>query len=56
MKDADCVLFLQWALPQIGLRWPGFRKVRGQVCKRVARRVRELGLPDLLAYRLRAPA
>jgi chemotaxis protein methyltransferase CheR len=51
MKDADCAAFLQWALPQIGLRWKGFRKVRGQVCKRVARSVRELGLPDVLAYR-----
>lgn len=51
MKDADCAVFLQWALPQLGLRWQGFRKVRGQVCKRVARRVRELGLPDVHAYR-----
>lgn len=51
MKEADCAAFLQWALPRMGLRWNGFRKVRGQVCKRVARRVGELGLPDVLAYR-----
>jgi len=51
VSDAECVVFLQWALPQLGLRWPGFRKVRRQVCRRVARRVRELGLPDLAAYR-----
>jgi chemotaxis protein methyltransferase CheR len=34
------------------MRWEGFRKVRSQVCKRVARRVRELGLDSLDAYRL----
>lgn len=51
MKDADCAAFLQWALPRMGLRWKGFRKVRGQVCKRIARRMTELGLPDVLAYR-----
>lgn len=51
MKDADCVAFLQWALPRLGLHWPGFRKVRGQVCKRIERRVRFLGLPDAPAYR-----
>ncbi|MGB7542797.1 MAG: protein-glutamate O-methyltransferase CheR [Burkholderiales bacterium] len=51
MKDADCVAFLQRALPRLGLHWPGFRKVRGQVCKRIDRRARELGLPDASAYR-----
>ena len=35
----------------MGFRWPGFRKVRGQVCKRVGRRVKELGLGDLGEYR-----
>jgi chemotaxis protein methyltransferase CheR len=44
MTDAECVAFLQWALPRMGMRWPGFRKVRGQVRKRVSRRLRELGL------------
>ncbi len=53
MTDAECVSFLQWALPQIGLRWSGYRKVRRQVCKRIARRLLALGLPDLSAYRTR---
>jgi len=28
MKDNDCVKFLQWLLPQVQMRWPGFRKVQ----------------------------
>ena len=52
MRDSDCVEFLQWALPQLDLRWPGFRKVRGQVCKRIRRRMQTLGLPDFAAYRV----
>ena len=52
MSDPDCVSFLQWALPRLRLRWSGFRKVRGQVCKRIRRRSRALGLPDLEAYRI----
>lgn len=51
MKDSDCVQFLQWALPEMRMRWPGFRKVRRQVCKRVDRRLRHLGLADVAAYR-----
>jgi len=51
MRDTECIEFLQWALPQIGFRWPGFRKVRGQVCKRVGRRTGELGLDDTASYR-----
>jgi chemotaxis protein methyltransferase CheR len=51
MKDPDCVGFLQWALPRMDLHWPGFRKVRGIVCKRVDRRRRSLGLATLAAYR-----
>jgi len=53
VKDADCIAFLQWALPRLGLHWPGFRKVRRQVCKRIARCMRELGLADVAAYRAR---
>ncbi len=56
MTDADCVALLQWALPRMGLRWPGFRRVRRQVCRRVARRMAELGLPDASAYRARLEA
>ena len=33
------------------MRWVGFRRVRRQVCKRIARRLIELGLQDLEAYR-----
>ncbi len=51
MRDSDCIAFLQWCLPRMGLRWEGFRRVRGTVCKRVARRVRELELEDVEAYR-----
>jgi chemotaxis protein methyltransferase CheR len=42
---------LQWALPRLGLRWQGFRKVRRQVCRRVSRRIAELGLSKADAYR-----
>jgi chemotaxis protein methyltransferase CheR len=51
MKNADCTSFLQWALPRLGMRWAGFRRVRGQVCKRVARRIAALGLKGLTDYR-----
>lgn len=53
MKDADCREFLDWALPRMGFRPAGFRRVRGQVCKRIARRLRALGLPNAAAYRRR---
>ncbi len=51
VSTAECTAFLQWALPQLGLRWPGFRKVRGQVCKRLRRRLEALGLETLSDYR-----
>jgi chemotaxis protein methyltransferase CheR len=50
MKDADCVEFLQRVLPRLHMRWPGFRKVRSQVCKRLDRRLQALSLPGLDAY------
>ena len=53
MRDADCVAFLRWALPRLGYRWRGFRRVRRQVCRRVQKRIAELGLPDVAAYRRR---
>ena len=34
------------------MRWPGFKKVRGQVCKRLSRRLDELKLTDLKSYRM----
>jgi chemotaxis protein methyltransferase CheR len=51
MRDAECVELLQWALPQLELRWSGFRKVRRQVCRRVDRRRAELGLETAREYR-----
>ena len=56
MTDAECVAFLQWALPRLRLRWPGFRKVRRQVRKRLSRRMRALGLASVAAYRERLEA
>jgi chemotaxis protein methyltransferase CheR len=51
MNDAECIQFLQLALPRLQLRWPGFRKVRKQVCKRLRTRLKELGITGLDAYR-----
>jgi chemotaxis protein methyltransferase CheR len=51
MADADLVAFLHWALPRLRLHWPGYRKVRGTVRKRLNRRLRALNLPDLAEYR-----
>ena len=53
MRDGDCVAFLRWALPRLELRWQGFRRPRRQVCRRIRRRLREIGLPHLRAYRQR---
>jgi chemotaxis protein methyltransferase CheR len=50
MTDSECVQFLQWALPRLRLRWAGFRKVRKQVCRRLTRRINELGLSAISAY------
>ena len=51
MNDGECVAFLQWALPQMGRRWVGYRKVRRRVCRRIGRRVTELGYATLADYR-----
>jgi chemotaxis protein methyltransferase CheR len=51
MKDRDCAEFLRWALPRAGLRWDGYRNVRGQVCKRIRRRCARLAIADWTAYR-----
>lgn len=42
---------LQWALPRLGYRSEGFRRVRRRVVRRIERRCRALGLPGLAAYR-----
>jgi chemotaxis methyl-accepting protein methylase len=54
--DRRCVEFLQWALPRLGLRWAGFRKVRRQVCRRLRSRLEQLELTDLDAYRVHLDA
>ena len=51
MNDAECVEFLRWLLSRLHFRWEGFRRVRGQVCKRFRRRFSELGLTSAAAYR-----
>ena len=51
MRDEECIEFLQWAVPQLHMRWAGFRKVRGQVCKRLSRRLSALGILSAMDYR-----
>jgi chemotaxis protein methyltransferase CheR len=51
MRDAECVELLRWAAAQVDLRCEGFRRVRGQVCKRIVRRIVTLGLAGPGAYR-----
>jgi len=51
IRDPDGVQFLQWCLPRLRLRWPGFRKVRRQVYKRLNRRLQDLQLSGLDEYR-----
>lgn len=51
IDDDDFIAFLQWALPRLGRKWSGYRKVRGQVKGRLKERLAELGLDDLQAYR-----
>lgn len=53
MNDRDCISLLQWALPRLGHRWEGYRRVRRQVCRRIAARIQSLGLADADAYRHR---
>ena len=50
MNDDKCVRFLQGALPRLRMRWSGFRRVRGQVRKRLERRFHDLGLADVSEY------
>jgi chemotaxis protein methyltransferase CheR len=46
-----CAEFLQWALPRLELSAAGFRRVRHQVCHRIADRLQALRLPHCGAYR-----
>lgn len=50
MKDAEGVQLLQRCLPRLHLRWPGFRKVRRQVYKRIDRRMKELGIKTVQEF------
>jgi chemotaxis protein methyltransferase CheR len=50
-EDPQWTIFLQWALPQLRMRWSGFRKVRTQVRKRVHKRLQSLQLASLNDYR-----
>jgi len=51
ISDQELIEFLQWCLPKLQLRWPGFRKVRRTIRKRLTRRIRERGLSGLANYR-----
>jgi chemotaxis protein methyltransferase CheR len=51
MVDAEGVRFLQWCLPKLRLQWRGFRRVRRQVYRGIERRLAQLKVPDLTAYR-----
>lgn len=51
IEDAEGVRFLQWCLPKLRLRWRGFRRVRRLVYQSIQRRLAQLQLPELTAYR-----
>ena len=51
LSDRECAALLAWAAQRLGLADAGFARVRGQVRKRVSRRIGELRLPDAAAYR-----
>lgn len=51
ITDSEGVQFRQWCWPRLHLGWPSCRKLRRQVFKRINRRLRELGLQSLAAYR-----
>ena len=50
MSDNAYVQFLRVSLPRFGLRWQGFRKVRGQIIKRIKRRLQALQIQNLAGY------
>lgn len=47
----DCAEFLRWALPLLGFRWEGYKKVHRQVCKRITPLMREAGLKGFASYK-----
>jgi chemotaxis protein methyltransferase CheR len=46
----EYIRFLQRRLPEMGFRWPGFRKVKNQVIRRIGQRMEELGLEGPADY------
>ena len=55
-SDAETVAFLDWSIPLLRLRRSGFRNFRGTLRKRLVRRMAELGIEGLAAYRARLEA
>ena len=51
MARAECSELLMWALPQVGLRFEGYKKVQRQVCRRLDEQRQALGLSSTAAYR-----
>jgi chemotaxis protein methyltransferase CheR len=45
-----CHELLQDILPKLGYRWAGFRKVRRQICRRIHRRMQDLGINNYHQY------
>jgi chemotaxis protein methyltransferase CheR len=56
MTDPELVAFLERAVPRLGLRWKGLSSFRRTVKKRLVRRLTQLGLGTLDAYRARLEA
>jgi chemotaxis protein methyltransferase CheR len=56
MQYGDYINFLKWALPFLGLRWNAFRKAYRQVCRRLAKRMSDLGISTIDAYRMHIEA
>src|SRR5262245_4508541 len=50
MRDAEFAVFFAGICARLGLCVDGYRRTRGTVSKRVARRLRELGLASLQEY------
>jgi chemotaxis protein methyltransferase CheR len=44
VRDGECGELIRWAAAELGLRAEGFRRVGRQVCKRLHRRMAELGV------------
>ena len=51
MSSTPCDDFLRWALPELRMQWPPFRRVRRQVCRRITARMAALDLRSFAEYR-----